>query len=1049
MMKLPLRPGPDRIFAMKLLAALGLDLSAQAEARMRLAAFLMACGLVIYGSCLTPSLAASVGTESIRGDQLVIRSWGTEAGLPQNTVNVITQTREGYLWLATRDGLARFDGVHFTIFALAEGLPNVDILALYEDRMGTLWIGTAGGGVSRLVKGRIERVTAPDRETSGNNVVAFAEDRKGSLWVGTSTGLRIWRSGHLVQNEATAALGRAPIRTLLSNRGGGMWIATARQGLFEFKNDALLPQPGPPGDEQVNAYCLLEDRQGQLWAGVGNWKVLCRRAGGWQVYNQNDGLPFAYVSSLAEGTDGTIWAGSLDEGLYFLQAGRFNTVKKENGLSANDIRSLRADREGNLWVGTRTGGLNRLSQRKLIHCGVAQGLTNDYTRSVAESADGTLWVATTGGGLYRGGLNGFERFTPSEEARFYAHADSVLVTGDASVWWGGAYALLCWREGRLTGCYTNQPWVLGTSITALCPSHQGGLWIGNSVGALVRFKDGEFISFPQQVARGAITALAEETNGCLWVGSPGGELKRLQPGGGAVLWVTNGLLSYSIRTLHLDDQGTLWIGTAGGGLSRWRDGRIATFTTQQGLGANTVSQIVEDDYGCLWLGSNRGIFRVRKSELEALAAGKLFYLHPRTYGLNAGMPAEECSSGFCPAGLKTRSGLVCFSTVKGLVFLDPSKQENGAPPPEVLLEEVLVNGKVQELVPAAARPGLVADGGVPLQKLVVAPGGRDVELHYTGLSFASPEKVGFRYRLEGLDTDWVEVGGRRTAYYHRLPPGNFVFRVVACNADGLWNEQGPALAITMRPYLWQTRWFVGGMTVVLVGVVAGALRYAERRRYKRRLALLETQHAIERERLRISQDMHDDIGSILTQVSQLSDLGQSEAGGQLASRGHFERIGAQARAAVQALDEIVWATNPKNDNLPRFAEYVCHFADEFFEDTAVRCWQEVPTDLPNLPLRADQRHNVFLAVKEAFSNVLKHSRATEVWLRLALVDSRVGLEIEDNGRGFNPQQTSRGRNGLDNMKARLAECGGEAEILSQPGKGTKLRFGFPLPAAGG
>jgi len=223
----------------------------------------------------------------------------------------------------------------------------------------------------------------------------------------------------------------------------------------------------------------------------------------------------------------------------------------------------------------------------------------------------------------------------------------------------------------------------------------------------------------------------------------------------------------------------------------------------------------------------------------------------------------------------------------------------------------------------------------------------------------------------------------------------------------------------------------------------------ERRRYKRRLALLETRHAVERERLRISQDMHDDIGSILTQVSQLSDLGQSEAGGQPASRGQFERIGGQARAAVQALDEIVRATNPKNDNLPRFAEYVCHFADEFFEDTAVRCWQEVPTDLPNVPLRADLRHNVFLAVKEAFSNVLKHSRATEVWLRLALVDSRVSLEIEDNGLGFNPLQTSPRSNGLNNMKTRLAECGGEAEIASQPGKGTKLRFGFPLHAAGG
>jgi signal transduction histidine kinase len=268
--------------------------------------------------------------------------------------------------------------------------------------------------------------------------------------------------------------------------------------------------------------------------------------------------------------------------------------------------------------------------------------------------------------------------------------------------------------------------------------------------------------------------------------------------------------------------------------------------------------------------------------------------------------------------------------------------------------------------------------------------------------------------------------------------------VLGCSADGVWSAEAPSLYISLRPYVWETTWFRISAAVVALGLLAGASRLVERRRYKRRLALLETQHAVERERLRISQDMHDDVGSILTQVSQLSDLGQSEAGGQPAVKGRFERIGAQARAAVQALDEIVWATNPKNDNLPRFAEYVCRFADEFFEETTVRCWQEVPTDLPNLPLRADLRHNLFLAVKEGFNNVRKHSRATEVWLRLALTDSRVRLEIEDNGCGFIAEHADPSGNGLDNMTARLAECGGQAKLITQPGKGTRLCFDFPI-----
>jgi signal transduction histidine kinase len=416
------------------------------------------------------------------------------------------------------------------------------------------------------------------------------------------------------------------------------------------------------------------------------------------------------------------------------------------------------------------------------------------------------------------------------------------------------------------------------------------------------------------------------------------------------------------------------------------------------------------------------------------------------------MPAEECSSGFSPAGLKTKSGLLCFSTVKGLVFLDPRRQEPGPPPPTVLLEDVLVNG--QPVTPPSAVPRL-ADGtpgsssnGSPLgERLVIAPGGREVELHYTAINFGAPERLRFRYRLDNLAQDWTDAGSRRTAYYHHVPSGDFVFRVAACDADGVWSEQPVGLAITVQPYLWETGLFRLVVAIAILGALAWTFRWAAQRKYKLRLARLQTQHAIERERLRISQDMHDHIGGMLTQVSQLSDLGHSETAASPEVRGHFDRIGAHSRAAVQALDEIIWATNPKNDNLPQFAEYVSRFADEFFENSPMRCWQEMPADLPNVPLRADVRHNVFLALREAFHNVLKHSGASELWLRLALADSEARLEIEDNGRGFAVDQTVTRRNGLQNMRTRLAECGGRAEVTSSPGRGTKVRFVFSLAAA--
>lgn len=1009
----------------------------------RLRACFFTVFLMVIGNPVVSAQPLALTNEPGPTSQLVFRSWGTQSGLPHNTVNAIVQTRDGYLWIGTRDGLARFDGVAFTVFGLHEGLQSVEVQTLFEDSHGTLWIGTSGGGLSRYNAGRLESVRFPEHLAASDTVTAIAEDNAARLWIGTLSGLAISEGDRFIQSGAWNELDHSGIRALRSDRQGHMWIATLSQGLFGFSENRLTESHGPAGNERILAYCLLEDTQSNLWASIGNGTVLCRQNQAWRRFTETNGLPFAYISCLAQDESGTVWAGSLDDGLYCFDGRRFWPVRKEQGLSANDIRSLCVDREGHLWVGTRTGGLNRLSRRKLMSYGVAQGLTNDYTRSVAETTDGVLWVGTTGGGLYRGGADGFKSFAP-----YFASVDSVLAARDGSLWWGAARGLFCLREGQVHQ-YTNETWIGSTAVTALAEDAQGGIWAGTSASRLAHYVKGAFVEIKQRVARGPITGLVQEAGGALWVGSMAGGLIRMEPGAQVLDALTNGLPSQAIRTLYLDPERTLWIGTAGGGLSCYRHGRIMSFTPEQGFSANTVVQIVEDDYGYLWLGTSRGVLRVRKSNLMDVAAGKSSFLHPRAFGLNEGMPAEECSSGFCPAGLKTKSGLVCFSTVKGLVFFDPRNQPTNSPPPNALVEQVLVNGQVQELSPESfpstdnlARP---SNPALLNASVTLTPGARHLEIRYTGISFDSPEKLRFRYQLEGLDADWVEAGERRTADYHSLPPGQFLFRVLACSADGVWSLTGPTLAVTLKPYLWERTWFVTIAGLSMLGAVALTSRLVERRRYRRRLAVVETRAAVERERLRISQDMHDDIGSILTQVSQLSDLGQSETGDPAAAKGQFERIGSQARVAVQALDEIVWATNPKNDNLAQFAEYVCRFADELFENSRARCWQEVPTVLPKVPLGADVRHNVFLALKEAFTNVLKHAGATEVWLRLVLNDHEVCVSVEDNGRGFEFEKVKAGGNGLGNMRTRLEECGGKMELASVPGKGTKLRFFFHLP----
>ena len=351
-----------------------------------------------------------------------------------------------------------------------------------------------------------------------------------------------------------------------------------------------------------------------------------------------------------------------------------------------------------------------------------KGLTNDFVRSVTESVDGALWVATIGGGIYRGNPNHFEAVPTIISNITYPFMETILATRDGSVWWGGAPGgLFQWKEGRLVTSLTgeNIPWLRNSTVTALLEDRGGGLWVGTTRGLVLKYQDGVGTLTAKPVARGTVSSLVQELDGTLWVGSVAGGLCRLPADAGAPKYVTNGLLSIHVAALHLDKENALWIGTGGGGLNRWQNGKMTGFTTRQGLSDDTISQIVEDDDGNLWLGCNRGIFRVRKSELNELAEGRRAFVHPRGFGINDGMLAEECSGGSCPAGVRTRSGQLCFSTVRGLALIDPHQAQFDEAPPRVALEEVLANGQLRTLPLSSTS---TEDQGHPSLALTLPPG---------------------------------------------------------------------------------------------------------------------------------------------------------------------------------------------------------------------------------------------------------------------------------------------------------------------------------------
>jgi signal transduction histidine kinase len=495
--------------------------------------------------------------------------------------------------------------------------------------------------------------------------------------------------------------------------------------------------------------------------------------------------------------------------------------------------------------------------------------------------------------------------------------------------------------------------------------------------------------------------------------------------------------------LLAEKDGTLWVGTFGGGLCRLRNGRFVTISTREGLPNNVICHIVDDGQGNFWISSYGGIFRVPKAELNRCADGQLQAVNCLVYGKAEGLSTLECSGGFQSAGCQTPDGQLWFPTIKGLAVVHPAGVKINPFPPPILIEEVTVD---DQLAPLPA-PDLSA----PAAQLQIQPGKHRFEFRYTGLSLVAPEKVRFKYRLDGLESDWVDVGTRRVAYYSYLKPGDYTFRVIACNNDGVWSESGPTLAFTVLPRFWQTWWFTGGAVLAGIGAVGGAARYITRRRLHKKMERLERQRVLENERSRIAKDIHDDLGSNLARIMMLSQSNRAEGEDSQQIVTRLGKVYLTARELTRTMDEIVWAVSPHHDTLDSLVNYLGKFAQDFLNVAGIRCRLVVPIQLPAWPLTAEVRHSLFLAFKEALHNVVKHAAATEVRVSLTLAKSGFSASIEDNGRGFDPASVGTaattndplriaGGNGLANMRKRIGGIGGECQVDSAPGKGTTVRF---------
>jgi len=1000
----------------------------------RLAARIFCGGWLLAGWCPVSAPAS----DSMNAASYFTRVWQVEQGLPQDKVTSVEQTQDGYLWIGTYSGLARFDGERFTVFE-SENTPellNSRVTCLFEAGDGMLWIGHENGRVTVYKHGKFKAVEVRGAG-NGGKIYGITEDEAKDVWVLNEAGLlaRV-RDGLVLSPEAGSA---AKILSLAHSTDGTVWVA--RDGRLSVMKNGRL---GVVSFDGLSATAYVQgigaSRDGGLW--VSSDGRLCKWKDNQRVQDLG-AAPWALapLTCLTETKNGTLVAATASAGFFLLHPGtgepplHFNRF---NGVQADWIFSVMEDREGDLWIGTGDNGLIEMRQSNIQTVEPPDHWRGHALLSVCPGRNGELWIGTEGAGLYRYQNGTWANFGYTNFMG-NSYVWSVAEDSAGQLWAGTWGAGLFLHEGNQLKIAPGMEHV-STPMPALLAARDGGLWIGTSAG-LVRYQAGKTRWFTE--ANGSslrdVRTIAEDTNGAVWFGTAGDGLACLQNNRIRQYRQADGLPSDYIECLHLDEDGTLWIGTFGGGLVRFKQGHFFVIGQEQGLPNGVIGDIEDDGNGHFWMSSHGGIIRASKLELNYCADGKMATVHCQSYGINDGLPTIQCSEGLQPAGCRTPDGRLWFPTSKGLVVINPNAVKVNHLPPPMALEALLVDGEP------------VTNTAPPLR---IPPGRNLLEFHYTGLSFVAPEKVSFKYRIEGLEKDWVDAGTKRVANYSFIPPGKYTFRAMACNNDGVWNETGVSLSFTLLPHFWQRWWFrvLAGLMIMIAA--GGTVWLYTRRQMRRRLEKLERQQAIEHERARIAKDIHDDLGASLTRITMLSQSARGEPQISGSVSANLERIHATARELTRSMDEIVWAVNPRHDTLDSLASYFSRFAHDYLSAAGIRCRLDFPLQLPSWPLTAEARHDLFLAFKETLHNVVGHAAASEVHVSLKLEARKIILSVTDNGCGFHageicpgspprPDRISRG-NGLANVKRRLVEIHGQCDIQSVPGQGTTVKFTVPV-----
>lgn len=1012
----------------------------------------LAAWLLMFLSPWVPELRAdsvsSLGSPSYR-----LRQWTTEQGLPNNSVTCLLQTRDGYLWAGTMFGLARFDGFTFRVLdqanlpAFRNGSDAVN--ALVEDTEGALWVGTANGLV-RNQAGRFTRFTRADG-LPHDTVLSLAPSKSGGIWIGTHSGIVLYKHGRFVQDKRWEPLRTNNISALAEGNDGRLWIAH-KHGVSKWLPGGDLVLTNEFGADSA----LFTDHSGKVWlAARPSGRIFCLSNDHVTRWQLPPNLPAtSVVTAFFEDRSHRLHAVVRDGGMLALGPGGFEAVSGPSFPEETKVHCAVPDAEGNLWLGTHHGGLLRLQKCSVQTYTSPGGSDWNQILSVFGTPDGIIWAGTDRGVLKL--ENG--QLTPvtyKEYPNWKMSVPAVFMDRQQQVWAAPRGAgLVRLQEGQFirinpTGSAT---FPKNLSFEAIYQDPEDTLWLGSGAG-LWRLSSGQWSRFGQKEGLPDldIRCILRDSSGKLWLGTHGGGLNFFYKGAFQNFSEKDGLPHLQVHCLYEDSQRTLWVGTQLG-LARFKKDRFQTISTRQGLFDNCVNHIEEDDAGRLWIGCNRGIYSVLRSQLNGVADGSLAQVNCVVYGEADGMLSNETNGEHQPSGWKGPDGRLWFPTQKGLAVVDPKAPRDEEQMVRVGIERVRANGKtVFDVLPLLYEESPVSSNGTEAAPVQASDGlwnfpsqiRQSLEFHYGANSFTAPERIKYRYKMDGYENEWHEAGPQRLAVYTNLRPGKYRFQVSACNQHGLWNNQTAVFGFSIAPHFTETNSFYGLCALAVMLAAWGIHHY--RVGVVRQMQELTAQAALSEQRARIARDMHDDLGANLSKIALINEVVRRNIGNPQVLQSETGKIANIASQTVDGLSELVWAANPKYDTIDTLFSYLREYAGQFFEETSIRCQLFINPPAFRGQVDFKLRRHLFLVVKEALHNILKHSRASTAEVRITAEPGAITISIADNGIGLNARGPAASGNGLSNMRQRIHECNGTFDIQSPDNLGTSLLIRVPLP----